>query len=137
MTNDEDLAALAGAQDELARGGFEVVSGGLGGSSGDQLVELHHGSCEVLIGRDRGQLFATIRSSRAGPDYDVGLWEGCLDRSGPPLGNRDFLLDVKTILQRRSEIERAVNDPDINIYDCLRDAGRKRFFARREAGLSR
>jgi hypothetical protein len=135
MTDPTSLGIPAGPFGELLSSGFEVVSESRLSSHGDTLLVLRRGSCEVLLGRDRGQSFITVRVPGTGLDYEVAIWESCVDREFPSLDVRGFNADVEVLIRRFSDIERTAKEGGQDLLDCLRDAGLRRFQERRERGL--
>jgi hypothetical protein len=130
------LPILRAARDRLVDAGFVTDAGPIGESRLDICLEFRRGSCRVLLGVERDQLFVTVGAAAGGPDHDIGLWEAYLDGNDPSTEDRDLSRDVDTIVRRYRDLERALADPSGDRVDRLRDAGRRRFFARRERGRS-
>lgn len=135
MTMKDSILTLSAGRDELVKAGFRVISDHESGSFGDRYAELQRGPWRVQIGLDRGQLFLTLRVPNRAADYDLGLWESCLDNRGPSLEVRDFASDVKVLIRRLPEFDRLLARASDELGDCLRQAGTRRFFARRDEGL--
>jgi len=119
---------------KLISAGFEVISERRS-SPQDTVLVLRRGSCEVLLGRDRGQIFVTLRVPGTDLDYEVAIWESCLDGEAPSLDVRGFDVDVEVLVKRFADIERTATKGGQALLDCLRDAGLRRFHERRERGL--
>jgi len=132
MTTASPLRLLRAARDRLVDAGFVTDAGPIGESRLDICLEFHQGPCRVLLGVERGQPFVTVGAAAGGPDHDIGLWEAYLDGNDPSTEDRDLSMDVDTIVRRYPDLERALADPSGDRVDRLADAGRRRFFARRE-----
>jgi hypothetical protein len=97
-------AALAQGQATLTAAGFAVTSERLLDSSGDMLIELERGLSHIEIGLDRGELDLIMRAPGGGGDYQLALWEACLDDRNPSLEPGDFVADVQLLIRRAAGV---------------------------------
>jgi len=136
VTRSDTTRILDWARDRLATTGFRLATERQLGSSGDRLVEFRHASLIVEISLDRGQVFLTMRTAAGVGDHDLGLWEACLDGREPSTDARDLSADLDFLAARLADLERLAAEGGDALADCLRTAGRRRFSARRDLGLT-
>ena len=69
--------------------------------------------------------------------YEMPIWEACLEDRSPSLVPGGFGSDVAVLIRRLPDFERLVAVWGSELDECLRQAGKKRFWRRQEEGLTR